>query len=548
MRFYFTEQLSEHKFKTREGFLLCKYVIIARTGIQIYTQDEMPVIKADGNGMIQVDRPPEEVFKPESIASYAGKPFVINHPTENGEIIDVTPENWRELAVGTVLNPRQGAGILNDVLIADFLVTDASAIDIIMSGRMKEVSCGYDAEYVETGPGRAKQIDILGNHVALVDNGRCGPKCRIYDHAPEITESIKENTMADKKFGWLGEFIGRAHKARDAAELQAITDEAAGLAEKESTSTADVDHVHVHLHPHTGGDNMPPNLPTATPTPAAAAPAAPAASAAPTNDAEMMKSDIASLQQGHQKICGTLDAICQALGINPDGTDAGAQPGEGEQPGGEGGEGGGFGDELTFNAPMSEKGYTEGSQIEGTQPSLEGNKKLPGDNGFEAPPGTSGAERTGDKRRLVTQRRVADSTGRLQAEWQDLISDAEIIMPGVRMPTVDSRNATTAITSMCNFRRRVLDRVSQDLDGGATLDSITGGSDVRRMTCDSVKVSFKALAAVTRDRNNQMTKTFGGEFMPSGSGPAGSVRTIADLNKKNSDLSSSVWGTGGSTR
>ena len=40
---------------------------------------------------------------------------------------------------------------------------------------------GYNAFYEQTAPGLGRQKDIHCNHVALVDEGRCGKRCAIMD-------------------------------------------------------------------------------------------------------------------------------------------------------------------------------------------------------------------------------------------------------------------------------------------------------------------------------------------------------------------------------
>ncbi|MFU1949286.1 DUF2213 domain-containing protein, partial [Bordetella avium] len=172
MPFYTVQKLGEKQELTNEGFLLCRDVPIARIGELLYADGEVPV-EATPDGLIKINRSPEEVFRPETIASFEGKPVTLDHPDDF-----VTPETWRQLAVGTVQNVRQGQGIENDYLFADLLITDAQAIEDIRSG-LREVSCGYEADYEQVEPGRGEQRNIIGNHVALVERGRCGPRCAI---------------------------------------------------------------------------------------------------------------------------------------------------------------------------------------------------------------------------------------------------------------------------------------------------------------------------------------------------------------------------------
>jgi uncharacterized protein len=183
MRFYTTEQLSGNQYLTPEGFLVCQGVVAARTGEQLYADGEVP-IDAGPDGIIRVDRPPEEVFRPETIASFNGKLVVIDHPVEGEEVVDVSPDNWKNFAVGSAQNPRQGLGVQDDTMIVDFIIYDPQAIQLIQTRRHNQISCGYDAEYEQVGPGRAVQRNIIGNHFAMVEAGRCGPMCSIRDSAP----------------------------------------------------------------------------------------------------------------------------------------------------------------------------------------------------------------------------------------------------------------------------------------------------------------------------------------------------------------------------
>lgn len=175
--FYSVEQLGPQQSITPEGFLVVKSVPLARTGKQLYSDKEIP-IKGDAQGKIIIDREPEEVFRPQTIASLQGKPITLDHPAE-----DVNVENYHDLAVGHVLNPRRGTGVFDHLLIGDLLIHDKKAIEAIRNKLLREVSVGYRASYQETGDARGRQTDILCNHLALVKDGRCGPTCRIGDKA-----------------------------------------------------------------------------------------------------------------------------------------------------------------------------------------------------------------------------------------------------------------------------------------------------------------------------------------------------------------------------
>lgn len=178
-RFLTTEKISPLKEKTPEGYLLCRDVPISRVGSFEYSAAEvgLPNIGC----AVQVWRPEEQIFNPETIASFEAKPVVIGH----ARFAD--PDNWREIAVGTTQNVRRGEGDKSDFLLADLLLTDRKAIEAVESGDLKEVSCGYDADTQETPQG-IEQIGIVGNHVALVVSARCSG-CKIGDGS--MTTSLK---------------------------------------------------------------------------------------------------------------------------------------------------------------------------------------------------------------------------------------------------------------------------------------------------------------------------------------------------------------------
>lgn len=176
MRFYTTEKISENIEKTPEGYLVCKNVPIARVGSYEYRDGEVP-ITADAYGRIIIKRTPEEVFSEDSMASFEGKSITIDHPDDF-----VDPSNWAALTHGTCQNVRKGSGAQSDLLIADLLLTTEDAIKWYENGG-REISNGYDAEYDEVKPGVGRQYKIVGNHIALVENGRAGKRCSIRDSA-----------------------------------------------------------------------------------------------------------------------------------------------------------------------------------------------------------------------------------------------------------------------------------------------------------------------------------------------------------------------------
>ena len=81
MKILISEKLSEHKYKTPEGYLVCVDSILARTGKQTYRRNEL---FHDGDDTeVEVDRTPEEVFSEATLASFENKPVTVEHPDED---------------------------------------------------------------------------------------------------------------------------------------------------------------------------------------------------------------------------------------------------------------------------------------------------------------------------------------------------------------------------------------------------------------------------------------------------------------------------------
>lgn len=211
MKYFFKTRLGNTRFQLADGSVLFKDVPIARTGEQVYGAEELPEIEPDSQGLIVVRRTPEEVFSERTMASFEAMAVTIGHPKDfNGNIIFVTPQNWRQLANGHIQDVRRGSGEKSDLLLADVIAKTPEAIQAVENGD-DEVSCGYDADYRQISPGIAEQYAITGNHLALVPNGRAGSRCALGD------------SMPNKAKNWWERLV-RARKTNDAAEMANLID------------------------------------------------------------------------------------------------------------------------------------------------------------------------------------------------------------------------------------------------------------------------------------------------------------------------------------
>ena len=185
---YYASKISDNMAKTPEGFLLCQNVPIARIGKQEYMASELPVETSDPGEIVTVYRDPQDVFSKSAMASFEGKPVTNEHPSDM-----VNPQNVEGVGKGHAQNIRQ----VGDFLVADLFINDALLIAEIENGK-REVSCGYNAAY-DMRDGKLYQINIEGNHIAVVDSGRAGEKVSIKDSNPTKTERRVKMSKAKNK-------------------------------------------------------------------------------------------------------------------------------------------------------------------------------------------------------------------------------------------------------------------------------------------------------------------------------------------------------------
>ncbi len=217
---YYGTRLSENISRREpEGYLLCLNVPVARTGVQEYLPEELE-LGLPGNGppgnedlFVPVYRPEEEVFSPETIASFEAMPVTNDHPPDGVDI-----SNIRALQKGHVHNVRRGTGEESDLLLADLIITDPVLIDLILDGK-REISCGYTYELCEEN-GQYIQRKIRGNHVAVVDAGRAGARVSIRDKKPKEPE---RRTKTMKKS--LSKILARMAKDGDIETVAEIIEE-----------------------------------------------------------------------------------------------------------------------------------------------------------------------------------------------------------------------------------------------------------------------------------------------------------------------------------
>lgn len=162
--------------RDQNGYLVAD-ANVTRTGVFIYRD-------RDG-GITRELRHPDEVFKPDSLATLANRPVTDGHPAEGR----LNSRNTKKLAVGSAVGDiKHDAKFVKATL--QVVDEDVIAKALDEKNPVREVSCGYDAEVVKAdGVYNGERYDhiqknIVYNHIALVPRGRAGSEVRLkVDHA-----------------------------------------------------------------------------------------------------------------------------------------------------------------------------------------------------------------------------------------------------------------------------------------------------------------------------------------------------------------------------
>jgi len=182
-----TERRQDMRFQVRQDSLTLTsqgYWIVeiaaSRTGIQTYLDETMP-----GGKRVEF-RSFEEVTAEPSLASWEHAPLAIFHPKEGEIKLDNSPRLKRGYAFGKPrVEHNQEDG--EDYVVVSALVDHPELVDGIRSGRLVEVSAGYDCLFDPT-PGEYKgqkydgrQVDIRINHLSFLPPGfaRAGKFARV---------------------------------------------------------------------------------------------------------------------------------------------------------------------------------------------------------------------------------------------------------------------------------------------------------------------------------------------------------------------------------
>lgn len=174
----------------------------------------------DPNQLYRLWRHPDELAK--AAPTFNGVPLLEDHTPISAD------DHPRDLVVGATGNE---ATFEHPYLRNSLVVWPGESIQAITAGKQRELSCGYyyDADMTPGVTPDGERYDgvmrnIVGNHVALVKEGRAGPDVVVGDSLPENLKMAKRinATVLAKARGIVGKISrGMAHDAdlRDLARL-----------------------------------------------------------------------------------------------------------------------------------------------------------------------------------------------------------------------------------------------------------------------------------------------------------------------------------------
>lgn len=150
----------------------------------------------DADKIYYIYRPESELSSPSCVDSFRLLPLVDDHEMLGSDAGFTPAEDYGVHGVA-----GENVQYENGLLFTNLKVWSESLKKKIQDGKV-ELSCGYSCRY-EMTPGiwngqryDGIQRDIVGNHIALVDQGRMGPDVRVLDHSRVTVDATGEIEMA----------------------------------------------------------------------------------------------------------------------------------------------------------------------------------------------------------------------------------------------------------------------------------------------------------------------------------------------------------------
>ena len=184
-----------------DGHMRVEESRISKANVCPYKGSEIPrhaELGLDPDKIYRLYRDPEELRL--AARSFEGKPLLVKHVAIDA--VDAHKDLW----VGTVGKVTYEHPYL---IARPLMVLTKEAIDLIESKEQRELSAAYRYDALMV-PGNAdgeaydgRMVNIRGNHVAIVPEGRVGPDVHVADELPQVIKAMRNATLLEKLRGFI---------------------------------------------------------------------------------------------------------------------------------------------------------------------------------------------------------------------------------------------------------------------------------------------------------------------------------------------------------
>lgn len=182
--------------ETEDGYLVA-VAPVARTGIQLYAGYEVDPDNKHGlrdRATVRVYRSPSEVFKKDTLHSFAFRPVTNDHPPKM-----VDSKSWKQYSVGQTGGEVDASD--GKFVRVPLVLMDEATIQDYRDGK-RQLSMGYTTA-LDFNPGTTpdgeeydvSQTDMRMNHLAVVRRARGGDQLRIGDNQGDRPMTDKTQTV-----------------------------------------------------------------------------------------------------------------------------------------------------------------------------------------------------------------------------------------------------------------------------------------------------------------------------------------------------------------
>ncbi len=182
-----------HRHIDQNGYLFVDESPILASGVLEYYghelgEGEIGGLKIEPDKLYRVYLPPEELEK-------AKDTFTLLPLTNNHQWLGVDGKDAKDYQEGTTGEQAQVRG---GMLYVPLKFTSADTVEQITNGEKEELSASYENRLIRSQSGDYDfvAVDLKGNHVALVDKGRCGDKVRVLNNKEKNQMKTKAKNNA----------------------------------------------------------------------------------------------------------------------------------------------------------------------------------------------------------------------------------------------------------------------------------------------------------------------------------------------------------------